>query len=330
MKASVTLMEVMETILEKNNPGISDIMNLISEASPKIFSYYVLFDEEYRKVLNNKILAHYINYQIGYESISLFLFALNRKMNEIMPYYNQLYENVLKLSELDLSDNMDYFEEFNQASEKTGQVVGSGEEKSKYDELSGSSKESENTAISTRKQDNTSTSQATTEANANSKSISSGNSLTDINNSDDSWLKGSNTPQGDIDGVRDTTYLSNLSHNTNDGTSHTEASDSKNDSVNSDSSVTENSSNSGNENIKDDSSQNTNENSTSSKNYINATNKSETKDEKWNDTTGYVKHIYGINNSGGALENLLRLRDAILNIDMMIIKELEVCFFALW
>lgn len=330
MKVSATLMEVMEAILEKNNPGISDIMNLISEASPKIFSYYVIFDEEYRKVLNNKILAHYINYQIGYESIPLFLFALNRKMNEIMPYYNLLYENVMKLSELDLSDNMDYFEEFNQASEKTGQVVGSGEEKSKYDELSGSNKEFENTSSASRKMDNTSSSQASTEANANSKSTSSGNSQTDANNSDDSWLKGSNTPQGAIDGVRDNTYLSNLSHNTNDTTSHTDISDSKDDSVNSDSSVTENSSNSGNENIKDDSSQNTNENYTSSKNYTNATNKAETKDEKWNDTIGYLKHIYGVNNSGGALDNLLKLRDAILNIDMMIIKELDVCFLAIW
>lgn len=52
---------------------------------------YPIFDETYRENLNKKILNHYWNYEIGQETESMFRFSLNRKMNEIMPYYNQLY-----------------------------------------------------------------------------------------------------------------------------------------------------------------------------------------------------------------------------------------------
>jgi hypothetical protein len=52
---------------------------------------YPIFDESYRDHLNTKILKHYWNYEIGQETESMFRFMLNRKMNEVMPYYNQLY-----------------------------------------------------------------------------------------------------------------------------------------------------------------------------------------------------------------------------------------------
>lgn len=56
---------------------------------------YPIFDEVYRDDLNKKILDHYWNYEIGHETESMFRFALNRKMRENMPYYNQLYESEL-------------------------------------------------------------------------------------------------------------------------------------------------------------------------------------------------------------------------------------------
>ena len=54
---------------------------------------YPIFDEGYRTPLNNKIIDHYMFYEIGQETTSMFKFFINRKMNEIMPYYNQLYES---------------------------------------------------------------------------------------------------------------------------------------------------------------------------------------------------------------------------------------------
>lgn len=53
---------------------------------------YPIFDENYRTILNNKILMHYYMDEIGFETAGLFKVYLNNKMNEIMPYYNELYK----------------------------------------------------------------------------------------------------------------------------------------------------------------------------------------------------------------------------------------------
>lgn len=53
---------------------------------------YPIFDEEYRPHLNDMILKHYYMAEIGFETASLFKQYLNNKMNEIMPYYNTLYQ----------------------------------------------------------------------------------------------------------------------------------------------------------------------------------------------------------------------------------------------
>ena len=58
-------------------------------------SYYPLFSEEYRSTLNSKIKTHFWFNEIGHETIDIFLFQLKVKMNEIMPYYNQMYESEL-------------------------------------------------------------------------------------------------------------------------------------------------------------------------------------------------------------------------------------------
>lgn len=58
---------------------------------------YPIFDENYRKTLNDNILHHYYENEIGFETASLFRFYLNQKLNEIMPYYNELYKVQKKL-----------------------------------------------------------------------------------------------------------------------------------------------------------------------------------------------------------------------------------------
>ena len=56
---------------------------------------YPIFDDSYRSSLNNKILDHFYNREIGQETIDMFRLAMRRKMNEIMPIYNQLYKSQL-------------------------------------------------------------------------------------------------------------------------------------------------------------------------------------------------------------------------------------------
>lgn len=69
---------------------------IYTEASYKKIglSTYPIFDEAYRTQLNNKIIDHFYFREIGMETVANFAWFLRRKMNEIMPYYNQLYESV--------------------------------------------------------------------------------------------------------------------------------------------------------------------------------------------------------------------------------------------
>lgn len=60
---------------------------------------YPIFDEAYREPLNKKIERHYWNREIGHETIDIFLYQMESKMNEIMPLYNQHYK--LGLLEVD-------------------------------------------------------------------------------------------------------------------------------------------------------------------------------------------------------------------------------------
>jgi hypothetical protein len=52
---------------------------------------YPIFNEEYRKILNGKIIDEYYTREIGTETIDNFALILRRKMDQIMPYYNKLY-----------------------------------------------------------------------------------------------------------------------------------------------------------------------------------------------------------------------------------------------
>lgn len=55
---------------------------------------YPIWNESYRNTLNQKILYHYYESEIGFETANLFKFYLNNKMREIMPYYNKMYDSV--------------------------------------------------------------------------------------------------------------------------------------------------------------------------------------------------------------------------------------------
>ena len=76
--------------------GYNDVAEIIANARPEIFDFdYPIFDDEYKEVLETKILKHYYTREIGMETYGLWKLKLDMKMNEIMPYYNQLYESQL-------------------------------------------------------------------------------------------------------------------------------------------------------------------------------------------------------------------------------------------
>jgi hypothetical protein len=56
------------------------------------FEYFPIFEEGYRPILQGKIFDRFQNREIGSESIEMFQLHLRRKLAEVMPYFNKLYE----------------------------------------------------------------------------------------------------------------------------------------------------------------------------------------------------------------------------------------------
>lgn len=69
----------------------------ITAACPKIFNFnYPIWLEDYRHILERKILMHYYTKEICAETVGLWKLFLEERLNLIMPYYNELYKTVVK------------------------------------------------------------------------------------------------------------------------------------------------------------------------------------------------------------------------------------------
>ena len=80
----------------------------IEETADLLFNKYPIFDEAYRHRLNVKIATHFFFEEINETPYQRWRFKLNRIMNEIMPYYNELYKSTLL--EFDPLGDVDYTE----------------------------------------------------------------------------------------------------------------------------------------------------------------------------------------------------------------------------
>lgn len=78
----------------ENSQDRDKIDSIISKARKKIFDFsYPIFDEEYRPILEHKIIRHYYTREICMETVGLWKLQLENSMNELMPYFNKLYES---------------------------------------------------------------------------------------------------------------------------------------------------------------------------------------------------------------------------------------------
>lgn len=74
--------------------GYSSIEGVIDSAVSKVFDFeFPIFDVYYKPILCKKILRHYYTREIGLETVGLWKHFLCTRLNEIMPYYNKLYES---------------------------------------------------------------------------------------------------------------------------------------------------------------------------------------------------------------------------------------------
>lgn len=76
--------------------GYNSIDDILDDAYDNIFDFqYPIFDANYKKPLETKILKHFYTREICEETVGLWKLRLADKMNIIMPYYNQLYKSEL-------------------------------------------------------------------------------------------------------------------------------------------------------------------------------------------------------------------------------------------
>lgn len=169
------------------------IQTLINNGFDFKLNEYPIFDENYRETLNNKILNHYFDAEIGFETAPLFRHYLLAKLNEIMPLYNIMYEKQKDILE-NIFGNVNLTETF----------------------------ESEN---SNNKNGNNSTNNSTL-SNRTTNSNSSSNSSSNSNSSGNSNMKNlfQDTPQGELDttSINNQNWATNLTLNENSTSSEIE------------------------------------------------------------------------------------------------------------
>ena len=88
--------EVLDNLLryEDTAAAIAEAMSKypLYETDPnRTNEYRTAYKVPTRAELNDKILSYYRWREIGFETVGRFLFELEKALNEIMPYYNQLY-----------------------------------------------------------------------------------------------------------------------------------------------------------------------------------------------------------------------------------------------
>lgn len=74
--------------------GFSDVEKIIAQAAPKVFDFtFPIYDENYRLPLEIKIIRHFYTREICEETVGLWKLRLSARLNEIMPYFNELYKS---------------------------------------------------------------------------------------------------------------------------------------------------------------------------------------------------------------------------------------------
>ena len=255
---------------------------------------YPIFDENYREPLNRKIINHYYFREIGFETAELFKRYLNNTMNEIMPYYNQLFKS--ELLEFNPFYNVDKTVTADKNNNSVSDFVGN---------ISGKNTQ---TADTENTQTNNGKQQTTTAATSTGESV--GNSTTTNKNKNVS----SDTPQGflSINSIEHETYASAAEMGNAESINNSKAT-----SNNAENGITDQTT--------------ADETKATGNSKSNATTETDTANKTTsNDFENYISHVIGKSEGETYSEMLMKFRETFLNIDMMIIDELKTCFMMIY
>lgn len=291
--------EVAAGLTESTNYiGVEDV---IKKALPIVFDFsFPIFDENYRSVLETKILKHFYTREIGLETVGLWKLKLNTKLNEIMPYFNQLYSSQLYA-----------FNPFYDV-DLTRKHKIDGNEKRDTDTTSNTEVEISNT-IDDNGTTNTDNSGSRTDELTNDNSRVSTKTETQVDSFAERY---SDTPQGALTDLRADKYLTNATlrddNKKNDGNENVTDKGNSSDVVNS----TDNTEVNDSRNTESRGSNNSTTNGNVSATLTN--------------TEEYLETVQGKNGGTSYSKLLMEYRETFLNIDMMVIDSLEELFMQLW
>lgn len=323
------------------NPDPDDYNKVIAASRAAIFNFsYPIFDNTYKPTLETKILKHYYFREIGLETYGLWHMMLDTRMNEIMPYYNMLYQSQqleydpFITTDLTTTTAADTSQEGNltrEQSSKSDETVENDKSGNTTDKTTSSS---EKTQSSTREDDFRKENTGTENLESQFSNTSNGTDESQASTKEGEAF--SNTPQNGLESVENLEYLTTYTAKTrNDNTTGTNSS-------------TENGtgSNTNTQNLKETNTGTQNQtatsNETGSNDNINsfeeknATARASAMSGTQTDaTTSKEVHssnvtVKGISGNKSYAQLLMEYRQAMINIDEMIIKELSDLFMGLW
>ena len=90
-----------------------EINQLVNSVDFTLFDFdYNLYDNELKSAFEKKFIDHFYFYEIGLTPIARFKKALQIKLNDIYPYFNQLYQTELRCNDIDFMLNKDLKEQY--------------------------------------------------------------------------------------------------------------------------------------------------------------------------------------------------------------------------
>lgn len=317
--------------------GANSVNSVIANSREKIFNFsYPIYDENYRSVLETKILKHYYTKEIGFETAGLWQHWLDMRMNEIMPYYNQLYESCLikfnPMYDVDLTTSSKRTTDYDETtSGKYGKTNGS----TRTDNLQDATEHNVNISS-----DNSGRTDSSHNSSTSGKTASSGRSDstgTEAHTDTSATLvkdRYSDTPQGALSGVESDQYLTNARITDTSVNSSGNSNDTETTTNSSEGSSSGSESGSGNTTTSGSAHSTENGNSVTKHTGTQDLSGNESGDnsgtKNFDNVDDYLEHVVG-KRGGVTFQQLLKeYRETFLNIDMMIIEELDDLFMKLW
>lgn len=286
--------------LTSGGEGLS-LQEIIHQAAPDVFCFnFPIHDENHRLALEEKVLKRYFYRRICCEDVDEWTLRLDAKLNEIMPYYNKMYESLDYL--VNIMDDVDYLREVGEDSMKSS-IENTKSTQNSESSGSNTGSKSETTEGSREHTENRASTEESSETTTGTKAETS-----------QAVTKYSDTPQGDLTGVTTGRYLTNatiVDATGNEDTEGTAERKGKKNDTGADRDVS---------NVENTvSTENSNENSSSTVGTFD-TNGSESGNRKMKE------HVKGKMYAGSKAKYVMEYRKAIMNVDAEILGRLADLF----